>query len=765
FEVALYRLVESWGVRPDFVMGHSVGELVAAHVAGALSLQDACRLVAARGGLMQALPAGGAMLSVQAPLAEVEELLGSVDVAAVNGPASVVISGPETEIEAVRRRLTDLGVKTRRLAVSHAFHSSLMEPMLGEFERVASSVEFTEPRIPVVSNVSGRVAGQEMCTPAYWVRHIRESVRFADGMACLSDAGVTKFLELGPDATLTAMGAECVEGLFVPATRRGHNEVETFTSAVSRLWVSGVDVDWPAYFADRNPRRVDLPTYAFQRDYYWLESGPDTPDVTSAGLATTDHPLLGAAVSLAADGGVVLTGRLSTRTHPWLADHAVAGTVLFPGTGFVELAVRAGDEVGCGHLAELTLQSPLVLAGEGGAGVQVQVVVGAAEGDEGRRSLAVYSRSEGSEAPWTLHAEGVLAAVLPDAQAAPDLVSWPPAGAEPVDVTGFYDRAEAAGYGYGPAFQGMTSAWRRGDHLFAEVCLSEDLHTDAGAFGLHPALLDAALHTVLATTSEWRELRLPFLWEGVSLLAAGATAARVHITPVGSDSVSVVLADPAGEAVARVESLTLRQVTAEQLASSVSGDDDSLYRLTWENAPRHSDVMPVSDWAVIDPDEVLPALGGRCATLTVLLDADGAVPPTVLVVPAVADEAQETVAGVLALVQDWLAHERAAESQLVVVTRGAVASDGGDVLDLASAGVWGLVRSAQSEFPGRFVLLDLDATAEVHDAAVVRAALGCGEPQVAVRGGRVLVPRLVRAAPGGVGVGVGGLVVPASGVP
>ncbi|MFE0678797.1 type I polyketide synthase [Streptomyces sp. NPDC058867] len=275
FEVALYRLVESWGVRPDFVMGHSVGELVAAHVAGALSLQDACRLVAARGGLMQALPAGGAMLSVQAPLAEVEELLGSVDVAAVNGPASVVISGPETEIEAVRHRLTDAGVKTRRLAVSHAFHSSLMEPMLDDFERVAASVEFAEPRIPVVSNVSGQVAGGELRTPGYWVRHIRESVRFADGMACLSDAGVTKFLELGPDATLTAMGAECVEGLFVPATRRGHNEVETFTSAVSRLWVSGVDVDWPAYFADRNPRRVDLPTYAFQRDHYWIDSSPN----------------------------------------------------------------------------------------------------------------------------------------------------------------------------------------------------------------------------------------------------------------------------------------------------------------------------------------------------------------------------------------------------------------------------------------------------------------------------------------------------------
>ncbi|MGW5641088.1 polyketide synthase dehydratase domain-containing protein, partial [Streptomyces sp. NPDC003832] len=427
---------------------------------------------------------------------------------------------------------------------------------------------------------------------------------------------VTKFLELGPDATLTAMAAECAEGLFVPATRRDHNEVGTFTSAVSRLWAAGVDVDWPALFADRHPRRVDLPTYAFQRDRYWLESGPASPDVTGAGLASTDHPLLGAAVSLAADGGVVLTGRLSTRTHPWLADHAVAGTVLLPGTAFVELAIRAGDEVGTGHLTELTLQEPLVLDGRDGAGVQVQVVVGAADEGEGRRSLAVYSRAEGSDAAWTLHAEGVLGAVTPDVAPTPlDLTAWPPADAEPVDVSGFYDRAEAAGYGYGPAFQGMTAAWRRGDEVFAEVSLGDDLRTEAGAFGLHPALLDAALHTMLAVSGEAQELRLPFLWEGVSLLASGATAARVHITSVGTDSVSVVLADPAGETIARVESLTLRPVTAEQLASSVSGERDSLYRLTWESVPRATDAVPVSDWAAIDPDGVLPAPSVRHATL------------------------------------------------------------------------------------------------------------------------------------------------------
>ncbi|MFF3350907.1 SDR family NAD(P)-dependent oxidoreductase, partial [Streptomyces sp. NPDC002779] len=742
-EVALYRLAESWGVRPDFVMGHSIGELVAAYVAGVFSLEDACRLVAARGSLMQALPEGGAMLAVQAGVEDVHAE--RVDVAAVNGPTSVVVSGAEADVEVVRERLTAAGVKTRRLAVSHAFHSSLMEPMLADFSEVAASVDYADPRIPVVSNLSGRVAGEEIRTPEYWVRHVREAVRFADGVAALAESGVTKFLELGPDATLTAMGAESVEGLFVPATRRGHGEVETFTQGVSRLWASGVDVDWAALFEGRNPHRVDLPTYPFQRERYWLESAGPTGDPVGLGQGAAGHPLLGAAVSLAADGGVMLTGRLSLRTHPWLADHAVAGTVLFPGTGFVELAIRAGDEVGAAHLAELSLQAPLILPAQNG--VQVQVVVGAAD-EDGRRPLTVYSRPETAE-PWTAHARGVLARTPADPPA--DLTVWPPAGAEPVDVSGFYAAAETAGYGYGPAFQGMTAAWRRGDELFAEVELAEELHAEAGKFGVHPALLDVSLHAVLATAEPSEGLRLPFLWEGVSLLASGATAARVRITALGGDALSVLLADGTGAPIAAADSLTLRPVTAEQLTSSLTTGTDSLYRLMWESVPQSADADVTGDWAVISTAEE-----GGYVDLAALFDGVSSVPPLVLFTPPAGGDPETATANVLALVQSWLREERLAESRLVVVTRGAVAIDGGDLADLATAPVWGLVRSAQSEYPERFVLLDLDPTADGDDAAVVRSALASGEPQLAVREGRVLVPRLVRAAGSG-----GSLAVPA----
>ncbi|MGW0719020.1 SDR family NAD(P)-dependent oxidoreductase, partial [Streptomyces sp. NPDC002778] len=742
-EVALYRLAESWGVRPDFVMGHSIGELVAAYVAGVFSLEDACRLVAARGSLMQALPEGGAMLAVQAGVEDVRAE--RVDVAAVNGPTSVVVSGAEADVEVVRERLTAAGVKTRRLAVSHAFHSSLMEPMLADFSEVAASVDYADPRIPVVSNLSGRVAGEEIRTPEYWVRHVREAVRFADGVAALAESGVTKFLELGPDATLTAMAAESVEGLFVPATRRGHAEVETFTQALSQLWVSGVDVDWAALFEGRNPHRVDLPTYPFQREHYWLTDDATTGDPVGLGLGEAGHPLLGAAVPLAGGDGVLLTGRLSTRTHSWLADHAMAGTVLLPGTAFVELAVRAGDEVGCGSVRELTLQAPLVLPEQGG--VQIQVVVGAAE-EDGRRPITVYSRPESTEASgaWTLHAEGVLAEAPVAASA--DLSVWPPAGAEPVDVSGFYAEAEAAGYVYGPVFQGLSAVWRLGDEVYAEVELAEEAHGRAGAFGVHPALLDSALHAVLATSELGEGLRLPFLWEGVSLLASGATVARVRIAPLGGDTVSVELADATGAPIAVAESLMLRPVAIDQLAAAATSGPDSLYRLEWTPAP------------VADAGSLHPTRYAGIDALLAALDAGDAAPEAALVEVSgagdgseLADAAARVTAEVLALVQGWLAEERLAGSRLVVVTRGAVATDGGDLADLATASVWGLVRSAQSENPGRIVLLDADQAVE---EAAVGAALASGEPQLAFREGRVLVPRLVRAAGSG-----GSLAVPA----
>ncbi|MFE6692178.1 type I polyketide synthase, partial [Streptomyces sp. NPDC057743] len=767
-EVALYRLIESFGIRPDVLIGHSIGEIAAAHVSGVLSLDDACVLVAARGRLMQALPEGGAMLAVQVTEDEITPLLdeydGRVALAAVNGPYAVVVSGDTDAVEAVREWAQEQGRKTNRLRVSHAFHSHRMEPMLDEFAELIAGLDYRPPRIPVVSTLTGRAAtADELCSPRYWADQVRGTVRFADAVRTAATDGATTFLEVGPDSVLAALAGTALvddeqEPVTVAAQRADRDPERTLLGAVGRLHTMGVAVDWsPALGSQRRLAPVELPTYAFQRERFWVKPGPSRAgDLTAAGLGAAGHPLLGAAVTLADSEQTVLTGRLSVRTHPWLADHAVQDAVLLPATAFLELALYAAEQADCQTVEELSLEAPLVLPAD--EAVQIQVTVGAPDAS-GRRALSVHSRL--ADDPWNRHASG---SVLPEATGvdADDLAQWPPAGATALSVADF--RAELAGLGFdfGPAFQGLQAVWRRDGEVFAEVRLPEEVAADAGAYGLHPALLDAGLQTagMSGLFADEEGARLPFSWAGVTLHAVGADSLRVRLSPVGNDTLSVLATDAAGAPVLAAGSVTLRALAAPASRAAQGGEPLAVDWIRIE-----ADATPdAARWVTLGPvaglssgrtgHRPLPAYPDAAALAEAI--GAGAEAPRLAVAELTDDTgpdadlaaaAHRTAARALALVRSWLADERLADTTLAVVTRGAVGVLADDAVPgIAAAPVWGLVRSAQSEHPGRFLLIDADGT-EIGNGALPRA-LEVGEPQAAVRGGDVHVPRLVRVPAG-----------------
>jgi acyl transferase domain-containing protein/NAD(P)-dependent dehydrogenase (short-subunit alcohol dehydrogenase family)/acyl carrier protein len=824
-EVALFRLLESWDVRPGYVIGHSVGELAAAHVAGALSLEDACVLVAARGRLMGALPRGGAMVAVQA---SEEEILGSLvkfdgqaALAAVNGPAAVVVSGEESAVLELAAQWRERGRKTRRLRVSHAFHSHLMDGMLEQFAEVARGVPFTKPVIPIVSNVTGKLVSEDLCKADYWVRHARSTVRFADGVRALVAQGVHAFIELGPDGVLSAMAGECLnadEGLITPLLRAGRPDAETLLAALAQAWTHGAPVGWSTMFEASGARRVSLPTYAFQRRRYWLESGRRAGGyLLSAGQESLGHPLLSAMVRVAEDDRWLFTGRLSPQSHNWLGDHVMMGRALMPGTCLLELALCAGTRVGCPSLQELVVERPLHVPLR--AGVQLQVSLGEVD-EAGCRSVSIHSRLEPvaaeegdlqADGEWTRHATGVLRPRPATKGTAPVELSlagsWPPEGAEPLNIEDLYERLSEHGYAYGPTFQNVRAAWRRGEELYGEVALAPEQRDQTGFSGLHPALFDAATHLVGAdparvATDGSGDVWLPFSWHGVDVHAQDTAELRVRIVQTTQDSVGLTIADEHGSLVASIDALRSRPVPAKQLGELASDASRWLFTMDWREPAALSSHLstPGASWAVLDGDRGCLAATLRehglqvdahanvrslAASLSADVGAsmaaspdDDAAGPTSLGedsgLPKVAlasclprsvedrgKDRRETPPGgsltacvyeqvnaVLGLLQAWLNEQHLSRSCVAFVTQGAIAALPADgAPDMAGAAAWGLVRCAQLENPGRVLLIDLDGEAGSWKAlpAAVESALVLDEPQLAIRDGRILIPRLARA--------------------
>ncbi|WP_405182246.1 SDR family NAD(P)-dependent oxidoreductase [Nocardia sp. NBC_01377] len=761
--VSLAAVWRAHGIEPAAVIGHSQGEVAAACVAGILSLADAAAIAVGRSRALAAVTGGGAMATVLLTAGDAEKLIDGygdrLSIAAVNGPRVVVLAGEADALDEFLAESDD--VMAFRTPIDYAPHSAAIDSVRDALLASLAGVTPGAGTVPMLSTTDAAWVRPAELGPEYWFRNLRQTVRFHETLRIMFDAGYRTFVEVGPHPTLTfniqdAAADAGLDDLTVLETlRRDEGNARRLLTALGAAHVSGLPVDWRPVFERVGARRVDLPTYGFQRERYWLDPAPAGGDPAAIGQDDPRHPLLRAAVELPDGGGTVFTGRLSVAIQPWLADHAVRGTVLLPGVAYLEMASHAGRLLGCELIEELTLAAPLVLpGGADGRAIRLRLTVGAPD-RAGRRAIDIHSRTDDSEpdAEWTGHGSGVLApAPVPVPPESPP-ASWPPTGARRMRVARLYDILDARGVEYGPAFRGLRDAWASGGEVFAEVALPE---TVADGFGVHPALLDAFLHTITLRDAEADTdpaaqpaasgVPLPFSWQHVHIHAdaPAGRVLRVTLRPRGPDAVSLEVADEDGRPVVTVGTLTMRTASFDSLRTPT----DSLFRVEWPQLDTSAASGTVGRWAVIgddrlpsDPlpglaqDRQLPGVGaetsGLDAVLLPCLPPDSSPPVAV----------RAATATVLNHLGAWLARPAGDCPPLIVVTRGAV-DVGTQPIDIAGAAVWGLVRSAQQEHPERFILLDTDEAEPTTE--LLGAVLASGEPQAALRAGVIHVPRLTR---------------------
>ncbi|MFE6848131.1 SDR family NAD(P)-dependent oxidoreductase [Streptomyces sp. NPDC057686] len=759
--VSLAEVWRSYGVQPAAVVGHSQGEIAAACVAGALSIEDAAKVVALRSKAILALSGLGGMVSVALSAQDVRaRLTDGLSVAAVNGPSSVVVSGDVAELDALLAACGADEVRARRVPVDYASHSRHVEAIEGELSRVLAGLRPRTAEVPFFSTVTADWLDTTCMDAEYWYTNLRRTVRFEEATRALAEQGFRCFVEasahpvltIGVEQTLDGAG---VEAAVVGTLRRGEGGLARFHQSAAQAFVAGADVSWEKAFQGGDGPWAELPTYAFQRRRYWLNA----PNETTTTGATSDHPLLDAVIDLPEDGenaGVVGGGRLSLERQPWLADHVVHGAVLVPATALLEMAAWAADKAGFDLVDELTLETPLVLSRT--ADREIRVVV------DGKNVISVHSRGEG-DTGWTRNAVGVVGSDTGHTPAEESLAAWPPAGAVAVPFEDEYARLAARGFGYGPLFRGLQQVWRQGDALFAEVELPALDGGDRSRFRIHPALLQAALLPIglggIVDDSR-PEGWLPLRGTGIRVKAAAPTVLRVRLAPAGENTLSVTLADQNGAPLGGVRSLSLRPADVQKLTELSFDHQDSLFQVDWAPLAVPS-AATAGRYAVLGaPDKVTAALGAGAevfADLGELAASGSAIPPVVL---AAIDRAEadgtDTPAAVernlhrvLRWTQDWLSDDRFADARLVIVTRDAFSDEQVSHADPAAAAVWGFVRTAQTENPGRFTLVDTDGLPG--SWAAVPAAARAGELQLKIRAGEVTTPELARthgasAAPG-----------------
>nr|VFJ72077.1 MAG: Acyl transferase domain-containing protein [Candidatus Kentron sp. FW] len=614
-EYALAQLWQSWGVTPDALMGHSVGEYVAACVAGVFDLEDGLKLIAARGRLMQTLCEPGAMLALPVSEAEALDLIApfskEISLAAINGPENVVVSGTHESMEKFSASLTERDIKGKPLSVSHAFHSAMMEPMLAEFQEIAESITYAKPGIPLCSNATGKVADEEIMDPAYWVRHVREPVRFATGMAALHEEGIGTFLEIGPKPVLLGMAGQCLpddtEGIFLPTLREGQNDWRQMLESLGQWHVRSGAVDWKSFEKDYVRRKVQLPTYPFQRQRYWIDKARLARRATQDPLA---HPLLGKRLRLSRSEDIYFESEIDLSSIPWLTDYRVFDVAVFPAAGYLEMALSVGaDIVGAQgavplRMVNVTLEQVLILPEEEAITVQIvlspeenaQSPAGIESPADNKNHVFQVSSLDGT-ANWIPHVTGQLVAVGEDSgQPGPvDLEKLQSQCPTEVPVGDHYQSCRERGLNYGPGFQGIQRLFRGEGMVLGEIELPESLTAGVDArendkYRLHPALLDACLQVCIpvildASDGTWlptgiKELRF-HRFAGAPLWSF----AKVVDSDERNATFDLSLLDESGIPIAELEGLVVERIGEETLQQHFKKQENGFYEIGWTPGP------------------------------------------------------------------------------------------------------------------------------------------------------------------------------------
>ncbi|HET7695305.1 MAG TPA: type I polyketide synthase [Vicinamibacterales bacterium] len=799
-EYALAELWRSWGIVPAAVMGHSIGEYVAALLAGVFTLEDALTLVAARGRLMQSLPGGGAMAAVFANENVVKEALaphGGVAIAAVNGPDDTVISGPEKDVAAVLAALQAAGVSSERLTVSHAFHSGLMDPILDEFEKAAAGVKFNPPRVTIVSNLTGQPIRGEIASAAYWRRHLREAVRFADGARALYDLGYRVFLELGPRPTLSGLARRSVaeDAVFLPSLRKAGMDWVRMLETLAELYGRGADIDWPGFDRDYVRYKLPMPAYAFERERHWL-AGVSADGARKGGQPgrSTGHPLLGTRLSSALEHAQ-FDAEIGVDSPAYLTDHRKRGAAVFPATAYLEMGLSAAREVlgaGAHVFEELVISDPLVL---GDAHVRVQTVLTpAGDGSVTFRLFSLEPESAGQAERWRQHGMGTIRAVAAGGPAPEPLDAVKARCTEAIDVDGYYASLVPDGHEYGPAFRGITEMRRGNWEALAAIALPDAIAGEAGAYRIHPVLLDASMQPLAAAVpAELKdaakgETYLPVSLGRVRVHVDGAKAAWSHVrvrVPSEGDttgfSADIRLYADDGRVAAEIEDVYHKRISADAMQVAARKTMASwLHEVAWrEKAIETSPAAETGAWLIVaatqagaeaaaaaftatgntaitavagsgfNPDSIedLDKLLSRAAAdgglhgVVHMIAADGSSSPA-----APAEGVRRHCGSLLHLTQAIVRSDRETRPRLIVVTRGATDAGGADVA-VDQAPLWALTRTVAVEHADlRCRSIDLDRQAPGYDDVAAEAAAPGADDQIAYRDGKRLVARLVRSA-------------------